>query len=291
MAPRRGRSTGPSTTGNCSENRGMRDRPFCRPAWWLRGYNSAAGFSTRKHMRAERIKYPMGALTAEGALIYDENVLGRRPAVLVAPNWMGMTDKAIQRGELVAGNRYVVFVADMYGAGTRPADFGEAAALANPLRADAIEQRKRVRAAFETMVAQAKARNLIDGRRAAIGFCFGGGNVLELARDGADLAAAVSIHGDLKTALPAAKGRIKAALLVAHGAPDPVAPKADRDAFEAEMNADGAKWQMAVFSGILHAYTDQGADAPGIAAWDEPATRHTYALTHQFLADAFAGRL
>jgi dienelactone hydrolase len=77
-------------------------------------------------MRAERIKYPMGALTAEGALIYDENVSGKRPAVLVAPNWMGMTDKAIQRGELVAGNRYVVFVADMYGAGTRPADFGEA---------------------------------------------------------------------------------------------------------------------------------------------------------------------
>jgi dienelactone hydrolase len=233
-------------------------------------------------MRAERIKYPMGALTAEGALIYDENVSGKRPAVLVAPNWMGMTD-----GELVAENRYVVFVADMYGVGTRPADFGEAAALANPLRADAIEQRKRVKAAFETMIAQAKARNLIDGRRAAIGFCFGGGNVLELARDGADLA----IHGDLKTALPAAKGRIKAALLVAHGAPDPVAPKADRDAFEAEMNAAGAKWQMVVFSGILHAYTDQGADAPGIAAWDEPATRHTYALTHQFLADAFAGRL
>jgi len=185
----------------------------------------------------------------------------------------------------------VVFVADMYGAGTRPADFGEAAALANPLRADAIEQRKRVRAAFETMIAQAKARNLIDGRRAAIGFCFGGGNVLELAREGVDLAAAVSIHGDLKTALPAEKGRVKAALLVAHGAPDPVAPKADRDAFEAEMNAAGTKWQMVVFSGILHAYTDQGADAPGIAAWDEPATRHTYALTHQFLADAFAGRL
>ena len=237
-------------------------------------------------MRAERIKYPMGALTAEGALIYDENVSGKRPAVLVAPNWMGMTD-----GELVAENRYVVFVADMYGVGTRPADFGEAAALANPLRADAIEQRKRVKAAFETMIAQAKARNLIDGRRAAIGFCFGGGNVLELARDGADLAAAVSIHGDLKTALPAAKGRIKAALLVAHGAPDPVAPKADRDAFGAEMNAAGTKWQMVVFSGILHAYTDQGADAPGIAAWDEPATRQTYALTHQFLADAFAGRL
>jgi dienelactone hydrolase len=132
---------------------------------------------------------------------------------------------------------------------------------------------------------------LIDDRRAAVGFCFGGGNVLELARDGADLAAAVSIHGDLKTALPAGKGTIKAALLVVHGALDPVAPRADRDAFEAEMNAAGAKWQMVTFSGVLHAYTDQGADVPGIAAWDEPATRQTYALAHQFLADAFAARL
>ena len=78
--------------------------------------------------------------------------------MLVAPNWLGMTDKAVQRGEFVAGNRYVVFVADMYGAGTRPADFGEAAALANPLRADAVEQRRRVKAAFAAMIAQAKMR-------------------------------------------------------------------------------------------------------------------------------------
>jgi dienelactone hydrolase len=242
-------------------------------------------------MQVERIKYPMGALTAEGALIYDGNVSGKRPAVLLAPNWMGVTDTAVQRGGLLAASRYVVFVADMYGAGTRPADFGEAAALANPLRADAVEQRKRVRAAFEVMIGQANKRDLIDERRAAVGFCFGGGNVLELARDGADLAAAVSIHGDLKTVLPAEKATIKAALLVAHGAPDPVAPKTDRDAFEAEMTAAGAKWLMVVFSGVLHAYTDQDTDVPGVAAWDEPATRQTYALTHQFLTDAFAARL
>jgi dienelactone hydrolase len=215
-------------------------------------------------VQTERIKYPMGALTAEGALIYDENVSGKRPAVLLAPNWMGVTDTAIQRGELVAENRYVVFVADIYGAGTRPADFGEVAASANPLRADAIEQRSRVKAAFETMIAQAQKRSLIDDRRAAVGFCFGGGNVLELARDGADLAAAVSIHGDLKTAQPAGKGTIKAALLVAHGALDPVAPRADRDAFEAEMNAAGAKWQMVTFSGFcmpipIRARTSRGS--------------------------------
>jgi dienelactone hydrolase len=242
-------------------------------------------------MKAETIKYSMGPFTAEGALVYDEKISGRRPAVLVAPNWMGMTEQAIERGKLVAGDRYVVLVADMYGQGTRPRDFGEAAQLANPLRADAGEARARIRAAYDTLIAEGKKRDLIDDRRAAIGFCFGGGNVLELARGGADIAAAVSIHGDLRTAQPAGKGVIKAKLLVAHGAPDPVVPKADRDAFEAEMDAAGAKWQMLVFSGIYHAYTDQGFDVPGVSGWDEPATRQTYALTHQFIADAFNGRL
>jgi dienelactone hydrolase len=242
-------------------------------------------------MKAERIKYPMGSLTAEGALVYEEKILGKRPAVLMAPNWMGMTDQAIERAKLVAGDRYIVFVADMYGEGTRPTDFGEAAKLANPLRENTTEQRKRIRAAYDAMATEAAKRNLIDGRRAAIGFCFGGGNVLELARDGADIAAAVSIHGDLKAAQAAKKGAVKAALLVTHGAPDPVAPKADRDAFESEMEAAGARWQMLTFSGVYHAYTDQGSDVPGVAGWHEPACRQTYTLTHQFIADAFAGRL
>jgi len=246
-------------------------------------------------VKVEKIKYPMktelGALTAAGALVYDDKVSGKRPALLMAPNWMGMTDKAIERAKLLAGDRYVVFVADMYGEGTRPADFGECAALANPLRENAVEQRARIRAAYDTMIAEASKRNLIDGRRAAIGFCFGGGNVLELARDGADIAAAVAIHPDLVTARAAEKGAIKAKLLVAIGAPDPVAPKEHRDAFEKEMDAAGAKWQMLLFSGVLHAYTDQGADVPGIAGWDEPATRQTYTIMHQFIADAFAGTL
>ena len=94
-----------------------------------------------------------------------------------------------------------------------------------------------------------------------------------------------------KTAEPAKPGAIKAALLVTHGAPDPVVPKADRDAFEEEMEAAGAKWQMLVFSGVLHAYTDGGVHIPGIAAWNEPATQLTYALTQRFIADAFAGKL
>jgi dienelactone hydrolase len=241
-------------------------------------------------MKTELITYAMGSLGAEGALVYDDNIAGKRPALLMAPNWLGMTEQAIARAELLAADRYVVFVADVYGQGVRP-DFAGAAALANPLRENAAEHRRRVRAAYDTLLAEGAKRDLIDGRRAAVGFCFGGGSVLELARDGADLAAAVSIHGDLKTAAPAEPGAVKAALLVTHGAPDPVVPKADRDAFEAEMNAAGAKWEMLIFSGVLHAYTDEGLLVPGIAAWDEPSTRQTYALTHQFIADAFAGKL
>ena len=111
--------------------------------------------------------------------------------------------------------------------------------------------------AFDTLVAQGERRRIINQHRGAIGFCFGGGNVLELARDGGDLHGVVSIHGDLKTAAPAAKGAVKASLLVLHGVPDPVVPKEHRDAFESEMDAAGAKWEMVLFSGILHAYTDR----------------------------------
>jgi Dienelactone hydrolase family len=240
-------------------------------------------------MQTERIKYPMGALTAEGALIYDENVSGKRPAVLLAPNWMGVTDTAIQRGELVAENRYVVFVADMYGAGTRPADFGEAAALANPLRADAIEQRSRVKAAFETMIAQAQKRSLIDDRRAAVGFCFGGGNVLELARDGADLAAADPWRSENGAA--GGEGHDQGGAPGCPWRPRPGAAKGRPGRFRSGNECSWCEMADGDLFRVLHAYTDQGADVPGIAAWDEPATRQTYALAHQFLADAFAARL
>src|SRR5271170_1877978 len=100
-------------------------------------------------MKSETITYAMGGgRTAEGALVYDEKVSRKRPAVLMAPNWLGVTDQAIARGKLVAGDRYVVFVADMYGQGTRPV-FADAPALANPLREDAAEQRRRIRAAYD----------------------------------------------------------------------------------------------------------------------------------------------
>jgi dienelactone hydrolase len=242
-------------------------------------------------MHVEQITYELNGKKYVGALVHDESVKRPRPALLMCPNWMGMRQQAIDRAALLAGDRYVVFCVDMYGEGIRPKDFGEAAALANPLRDDPAEAKRRVRAAYDTFLRLGKERGLINDQRAAVGFCFGGGNVLDLARDGADVKAVVAIHSDLKTKAPAQPGDVKAALLVIHGAPDPVTPKADRDAFEAEMDKAGAKWQMLVFSGILHAYTDEDSNMAGVAIYDEPASRQTYALTHGFIADAFAGRL
>ncbi len=242
-------------------------------------------------MKNETIAYSMGPMKFSGALVYDETVTQPRPALLMSPNWLGVTNAAIDRARLLASNGYVVFVADMYGENRRPAGFQEAPSFADPLRNDPAEARRRIRAAYDTLVQEGTRRRLINRRRAAVGFCFGGGNVLDLARDGADVQAVVAIHADLKTKMPARKGDVKAAVLAIHGAADRVVPKADRDAFESEMDAAGVKWQMLVFSGLLHAYTDVGTDVPGIAKYDEPATRQTYALMNAFIADAFAGKL
>jgi dienelactone hydrolase len=181
----------------------------------------------------------------------------------------------------------------MYGDGKVSVGPPEAAALADGLRADPAQRRLRIAAALATLVREADARGIGDaGRKAAVGFCFGGGNVLELARSGADLKATVCLHGDLTTKEPATRpGQIRSALLVVHGSADPVADKSQRDAFEAEMDAVKAKWQMLTFGGLLHSFCEADADVPGIAAYDAPAARQSYRLLDQFITDAFDGLL
>jgi len=157
---------------------------------------------------------------------------------------------------------------------------------------DVAETRRRIMAGLDTMTKEAIARGIGDAeRRAALGYCFGGANVIDLARAGSDVQAVVSVHGVLATPAPAKKGDIKAAILVLHGAADPISPKAHRDMFEAEMDGAGARWYSLTFGNIVHAYTDVGVNNPPVAVYDEPATRHGYALAHAFIEDAFAGRL
>jgi dienelactone hydrolase len=243
-------------------------------------------------VKVESIKYSVAGLGCRGELVYDDTVKSRRPLLLVAPNWLGVTQNVVERAKELAGNRYVAFVADMFGEGKRPKGTENPMEFLGPLMGDVPELRRRIVGAFETMSKEADQRGIGDvKRRAALGYCFGGHNVIDLARAGADVQAVVSVHGVLATPAPAKKGDIKGAMLVLHGAADPISPKAHRDMFEAEMDAAGARWYALTFGNVAHAYTDVGVNNPPVAVYDEPATRHGYALAHAFIDDAFAGKV
>ena len=243
-------------------------------------------------MAVESVFYSVSGIGCRGALISEDGVKGTRPLLLMAPNWRGVIKPAIETGQLLAHEGYVVFVADMFGEGNGPVGTEDPMTFLQPFMADVPGMRRRIAAALDTLTREADRRAIGDiTRRAAIGFCFGGLNVLDLARSGADVQAVVSMHGNLVTPQPAGRGDIKAAVLAVHGAADPVAPKAERDAFEAEMNEAGARWALLTFGHVVHAFTDPAANIPGVAVYDEAATRHGYALAHAFIADAFAGRL
>ncbi|MFL6797447.1 MAG: dienelactone hydrolase family protein [Xanthobacteraceae bacterium] len=242
-------------------------------------------------MAVESIFYSASGIGSRGALIWDEGIKAPRPLLLVAPSWRGVIKPAIEAGQMLAGEGYVVFVADMFGEGNGPVGSEDPAEFLKPFMADVPGMRRRIAAALDTLTREADRRAIGDiTRRAAIGFCFGGLNVLDLARSGADVQAVVSMHGTLVTSQPAKRGDIKAAVLAVHGADDPVAPQPERQAFEAEMREAGACWALLMFGGVYHSFTDPQASRPGRAVYDEPASRHGYALAHAFIADAFAGR-
>ena len=243
-------------------------------------------------MAVESVFYSVAGISCRGALIWDEAVKANRPLLLMAPNWRGVIKPAIETGQMLAEQGYAVFVADMFGEGNGPVGTEDPMEFIKPFMSDVATMRRRIAAGLDTLTREADRRAIGDiNRRAAIGFCFGGLNVLDLARTGADVAAVVSMHGTLVTPEPAKRGDIKAAVLAVHGAADPIAPKAERDAFEAEMTAAGARWALMTFGDVVHAFTDPQANHPGVAVYNEPATRHGYALAHTFIADAFARRL
>jgi dienelactone hydrolase len=240
-------------------------------------------------MAVESIFYSVSGISCRGALVWDESVRAPRPLLLMAPNWRGVIKPAIETAQMLAGEGYVVFVADMFGEGNGPVGTENPMEFLQPFMSDVAGRRRRVAAALDTLTREADRRAIGDiSRRAAIGYCFGGLNVMELARTGADVQAVVSMHGTLTTQQPAKPGEVKAAVLAVHGADDPIAPKAERDAFEAEMTAAGARWALLTFGGVVHAFTDPQENNPGVAVYDESATRHGYALAHAFIADAFA---
>ncbi|MGP9825529.1 dienelactone hydrolase family protein [Ectopseudomonas khazarica] len=237
---------------------------------------------------AKAVPYEIDGEAFEGVLLYDDSVTTPRPGLLAIPNWMGVNDDTLAKAARAAGSRYVVFLADMYGKAVRPSNADEARAAATTVRADRALMRRRAQAAVEVLKAQGDEVALDTRRLGAIGFCFGGGAVLELARSGAPLQGFVSFHGNLDTPNPADAKNIQAPVLVLHGADDPAVPQAQVDGFVAEMKAAGVDWQLVSYGGAVHSFTDPKANVPGRNQYHPVVAARAFKAMNDLFDEVFA---
>ncbi len=239
-------------------------------------------------IRTQALDYNQEDAALEGYLAYDDRVKGSRPGVLVVHEWWGINEYIRRRTEQLASMGYVAFAADIYGKGNRAKTREEAMTLAGKFRSgtDRTLMRARVNAGLEEL----KKNPLVDRKRvAAIGYCFGGAVVLELARSGADLAGVVSFHGGLATPNPHDAKNIKAKVLVLTGADDPAAKPEQVAAFEDEMRSAGVDWQLVSYGHAVHGFTnpDNGTDNAKGAAYNERADKRSWRAMKDFFEEIF----
>ncbi len=236
-------------------------------------------------LHTETIEYKQGNTTCEGYLAYDDAVKGTRPGVLVVHDWLGLDNYPKMRADMLAKLGYVAFAADIYGKGVRPKGPAEAMAQTKIYKGDRALLRARVNAALDVLEKQPQ----VDTKHiAAIGYCFGGTTVLELARSGADIAGIVTFHGGLDTPTRDAKN-IKCKVLLCHGADDPYVPAADVAALQDELRTAKVDWQMIYYSGAVHSFTrpDSGNDNSKGAAYNEHADKRSWEAMKEFFAEIF----
>lgn len=237
-------------------------------------------------VRTRTVQYKHGNTILEGYLAYDDSIHGKRPGVLVVHEWWGLNSYTMKRAEQIARLGYVVFAADMYGEGMKVNDPQKAAQLSEVYLNDRKLMRDRAMAGLDVLI-----RNpLVDtGKVAAIGYCFGGTTVLELARGHAPVLGVVSFHGGLSTPSPAETKDVKAKVLVLHGADDTFVSNDQINTFMDEMRRSGADWQMVFYSGAVHSFTNPEADRYGIKgiAYNEKADKRSWGAMRQFFDELF----
>lgn len=238
-------------------------------------------------IETKTVEYRQGDTRLVGYLAYPKDAKGPLPGVLVVHEWKGLNDYAKRRAEQLAELGYVAFAADIYGDGKIAADVKEAGALSGTYKKDRPLLRARTAAGLATLKAQPGVAN---DKVAAIGYCFGGTAVLELARSGADLAGVVSFHGGLDTPAPQDAKNIRAKVLALHGADDPYVPADQVAAFEQEMRAAGIDWQLIAYGGAVHGFTNpaHGGDNSKGAAYNAAADARSWAAMRQFFTELFA---
>lgn len=239
---------------------------------------------SRAVIRSEYVEYKDGKTTLEGYLVYDDSWTGRRPAVVIIHQWMGLTDHEKNSAGRLAEQGYFAFAADIYGMGVRPADAKEAGDLSGKYKGNVSLFRQREKAALNFVT---KRKN-VDAKQVVImGYCFGGTGALEAARGGLPVVGAVSFHGGLATPEPQKTKPIKPKLLVMHGALDPYVPAKEVEGFMKEMNEAKADYQFVSYSGAVHAFTQKeaGNDISKGAAYNEAADHRSWKALLSFLGE------
>ena len=240
-------------------------------------------------MVERKIGYEVGGKAFEGVLVYDDSVTTKRPAILMEPDWSGVgPNVALARG--LASKDYVIFVADLFGVGYAPKDIKEKAAAVAVVRGDINMARARGDRGLEVMLAEGEKLGIIDPAKVAgIGFCFGGGVLLDVAREGRKFNALAVFHVTFpQSADPKGPSNIKGAVLVLHGAADPVTPRKAISVLEDELDAAKVQWQTVLFSGTVHSFTDVTAPEPGFSTdvqrYEPEIAKRSYDLMREFFA-------
>lgn len=231
------------------------------------------------------VEYSEGNTVLEGYLAYDDASPLYRPGILVVHEWTGINPYIMKRTEALARLGYVVFAADIYGKGVRPGTREEASKTSAYYKANIPLLRARVNAGLETL----KKQPFVDYMNlAAIGYCFGGTSVLELARSGARVNGIVSFHGGLGTPNRKDALNIKGKVLALHGADDPFVKPDEVAAFQDEMRKAKVDWQFVSYGGAVHSFTnpDAGNDNSKGAAYNERADKRSWDTMVRFLREA-----
>lgn len=242
--------------------------------------------NVKAEIHREIVEYKQGDTVLEGYLAYDESLQGERPGILVVHEWNGLGSYVKGRADQLAHLGYVAFAVDIYGKGVRPQNPEESGKQAALYRNDRKLMRERAIAGLEELK---KNKFVNRSRIAAIGYCFGGGVALELARSGADLAGVVSFHGSLDTPNPDDARNIKARILVCHGGNDLGVTWDAVTAFKDEMTKAGVNWQINVYSDAVHGFTnpDNGTDPSKGVAYSEQADKRSWQAMKDFFDEIF----
>lgn len=239
-------------------------------------------------MQAMPVEWKIGKQAFAGYVVHDDASRDLRPGIVMVPNWMGVNAAAVEKAKSIAGDKYVILLADVYGKGVNPKDHTEAVKALQSAYAAPEGLAARVAKAVEVLRSQQGKAPLDASRIGAIGFCFGGGAVLDLARSGAEVAGVVSFHGNLKASVKPGPDGIKASVLVLNGADDTSVPGEDRANFVKQMNEAKADWQFVDFGGTVHCFTEPEEKAEGNCRYNERSTTRAFRLMDDFFAERFA---